>query len=56
MNFLLGVVLIVIMYSGAEAFRAPIIDVFWTDARITAPMLFRPAMSFTALTATEYIS
>ena len=28
MNFLLGVVLIVIMYSGAEAFRAPIIDDF----------------------------
>ena len=28
MNFLLGIVLIVIMYSGAEAFRAPIIDDF----------------------------
>lgn len=28
MNFILGVLLIVLMYSGAEAFRAPVIDSF----------------------------
>lgn len=28
MNFILGVILIVLMYSGAEAFRAPVIDSF----------------------------
>lgn len=41
MNFVLGVVLIILMYSGAEAFRAPIIDGFLDGCEYNSADAFR---------------
>ena len=46
MNFLLGVILIVIMYGGAEAFRAPIITDFLDGCQYNTPETFQAGDEF----------
>lgn len=46
MNFLLGVILIVIMYGGAEAFRAPIITDFLDGCQYNTPETFQTGDEF----------
>ena len=46
MNFLLGVILIVIMYGGAEAFRAPIITDFLDGCQYNTPETFQAGDRF----------
>lgn len=46
MNFLLGVILIVIMYGGAEAFRAPIITDFLDGCQYNTPETFQDGDEF----------
>ena len=46
MNFLLGVILIVVMYGGAEAFRAPIITDFLDGCQYNTPETFQAGDEF----------
>ncbi len=46
MNFLLGVLLIAVMYSGAQAFRAPIIDSFLDGCQYNTPETFQAGDEF----------
>ena len=46
MNFVLGLLIVIIIFASARAFAPPSLKALWTAAPMRAPMAFSPATGF----------